>query len=164
MTDVPAADWLALGVIALFAIVSMTRGVIAEAAALVTWIVAFMAAKMLAVPFAGVAFASVEPQALGVAMAFVMVFFGAWLVQRLLRSLLTSAVSAVGLGGINRLFGGVFGVLKAVLLLTVAVMVCSFTDLPQTPEWQESYSIPYFQLLAETALPYLREQEFDLIP
>ena len=163
MTDVPVADWLALGVIVLFAVVSMTRGVIAEAAALVTWIVAFIAAKMLAVPFADVAFTSVEPRALGVAMAFLMVFFGAWLVQRLLRSLLTSAVSAVGLGGINRLLGGVFGVLKAVVLLTVAVMVCSFTDLPHTHAWKESYSIPYFQLLGETALPYLRKQSFDAV-
>ena len=155
MSNIPMADMLAFAVIAACIVISMMRGVIAEVSSLITWIVAFLAAKWFALPFAEVAFASVEPKPLGVALAFVMVFFAAWLLQRLLRSMLTSAVSAIGLGSINRILGGVFGATKGVLLVTLAVMVCSFTDLPASESWQESYSIPYFQTLAQMAMPYL---------
>lgn len=156
MNSLALADILAFAVIALCVLMSLMRGVIAEISSLVTWIAAFFIAKWFAVPFAEIAFKSFEPQALGVALAFIMLFAAAWLVQRLLRALLTSGVSAVGLGGINRMLGGVFGAVKGVLLVTLAVMVCSYTDLPQTQGWQASRSIPYFETLArDVVMPYL---------
>ncbi|WP_416192186.1 CvpA family protein [Neisseria sp. CCUG12390] len=156
MSNLPLADILAFTVIAACILMSLMRGVIAEVGSLVTWIVAFFVAKWFAVPFAEIAFKSVEPQALGVALAFIMLFAAAWLAQRFLRSLLTSGVSAIGLGSINRMLGGVFGAVKGVLLVTLAVMVCSYTDLPQTEDWQASYSIPYFETLArDVVMPYL---------
>ncbi|MGN7071209.1 CvpA family protein, partial [Neisseria sp. P0001.S004] len=92
---------------------------------------------------------------LAVAMGFAAVFFLAWLLQKLARSLLSSLMSAVGLGSINRLLGGVFGAVKGVILVTLAVMVFSHTDLPKTEEWQSSYTIPYFESLSDAAMPYL---------
>ncbi|MCP1660944.1 CvpA family protein [Neisseria perflava] len=155
MGGIPLADIMALGVIAACVFMSMMRGVIAEVSSLITWVVAFVAAKWLAVPFAEIAFSSVQPQALGVALGFVAVFVLAWAVQRFLRSLLTAAVSAVGLGSVNRALGGVFGAVKGVLLVTLVVLVAGYTDLPQSEGWQASYSIPYFQTLADTIMPYL---------
>ena len=92
-------------------------------------------------------------------MGFAAVFFLAWLLQKLARSLLSSLVSAVGLGSINRLLGGVFGAVKGVILVTLAVMVFSHTDLPKTEEWQSSHTIPYFESLADAAMPYLPGKE-----
>lgn len=155
MSNVPVADMAVCGVIAACILISMVRGVIAEAGSLVVWIVAFLTAKWFAVDFAAVAFKSVEPQALGVALAFIMLFLLAWMAQRFLRSMLTAAVSALGLGSVNRLLGGVFGAAKGILLVTLAVMVCTYTDLPQTENWQASHSIPYFESLAQLAMPYL---------
>ncbi|MDO5073571.1 MAG: CvpA family protein [Neisseria animaloris] len=156
-------DILALGVIAASIIVSMVRGVITEIASLLTWIAAFIIAKMFAVPFADIAFSSVSPHGLAVALSFVLLFFAAWLVQHFLRSLLTSAVSAMGLGSINRMLGGVFGAAKGVLLVTLAVLICSFTDLPQTSDWQQSFSAVYFEALAQLAVPYLPPAVADKI-
>ena len=95
MSNIPLADLLAFGVIAACIIMSLMRGVIAEISSLITWIVAFFIAKWFAVPFSEIAFKSFEPQALGVALAFIMLFIAAWLVQRFLRSLLTAGVSAI---------------------------------------------------------------------
>ena len=39
--------------------------------------------------------------------------------------------------------------------ITLAVLVCSFTDLPQTPDWRQSFSAVYFEALAQLAVPYL---------
>ena len=53
------------------------------------------------------------------------------------------------------LLGAVFGAAKGVLIITLAVLVCSFTDLPQTPDWRQSFSAVYFEALAQLAVPYL---------
>lgn len=148
-------DILALGVIVLSMAVSMMRGLVAEVASLITLIAAFMIARILASPVADIAFGSVHPHALAVVMAFVLLFIAAWVVQRLLRSLLTSALSAIGLGGVNKLLGAFFGAVKGILTVTLAVLVCAFTDLPQSEAWQQSQTAFVFEALAQLAVPYL---------
>ena len=155
MSDLPLPDLLTAAVIAGCVAMSAMRGAVAEAGSLVAWIVAFVFAKAFALPFADIAFASFQPRALGLALAFASLFFAAWLAQKLIRSLLTAAVSAVGLGGINRLLGGMLGAVKGIMLVTLAVMVFSHTDLPDTESWQTSYSLPYFQALADAASTYI---------
>ena len=148
-------DILALGLISISVIVSMLRGVVAEVTSLITWVVAFVVAKIFAPSFAQLALSGIQPPALAVVVAFILLFVAAWVLQHFARSLLTSAVTAVGLGGVNRILGGVFGAIKGVLLVTVAVLVCAFTDLPQTPEWQQAQTAFMFEQLAQLAVPYL---------
>ena len=155
MNDIPLADILAFGVIAACIVMSMIRGVIAEAGSLFAWVISFLLAKTFAVPFSEVAFKSIQPRALGVAISFVVIFFLARFLQQFLRTILTNAASSMGLGSVNRVLGGVFGAAKGVLLVTLAVMVCAHTNLPETEDWQSSYSIPYFQSLSEVIMPYL---------
>ena len=148
-------DMLALGVIVVCVVISMMRGVIAELLVLITWIVALIVAKVFATSFAEFALTAIQPPALAVVVGFVLLFAAAWLVQYLLRSLLTTAISAVGLGSVNRFLGGLFGAVKGVIIVTLAVLVCAFTDLPQTDAWRTALSAPYFEALAQIAVPYL---------
>jgi membrane protein required for colicin V production len=148
-------DMLALGVVFICIVLSMMRGVIAELLGLLTWIVALLVAKIFAVSFAQFALTSIQPEAFSVVVGFVLLFVAAWLAQYFLRSLLTNAVSAVGLGSINRLFGGLFGAAKGIIIVTIAVLVCAFTDLPKTDGWRTALSAPYFEALAIVAVPYL---------
>ena len=148
-------DLLVIGVLLLSALVSAMRGVISEVTSLVTWVVAFFVAKWFAEPFADFALSTIEPKSLAVVVAFVLLFAAAWMVQHFARSLLTSAVQAVGLGGLNRLFGAVFGLAKGLVLLTLVVLVCAFTDLPAKPDWQQAQTAPYLEQLALLAVPYL---------
>ncbi|WP_373741462.1 CvpA family protein [Neisseria sp.] len=149
-------DIFAFGVTVACIVISMTRGVIVEVVALVTWIASFIAARMFAEPVSEIAFKTMQPRMLATALSFVLVFAASLLVLRLLRSLLTSAVSSVGLGGVNRILGGMFGALKGVLIVTVAVLACSFTDLPESDGWRKSVSAPFFETLADAAVPYLK--------
>ncbi len=96
-----------------------------------------------------------QPHAMAVMLSFMLLFVAAWVMQRLLRSLLTSLLSALGLGGINRVMGAVFGAVKGILLVTLAVLVCAFTDLPHTDAWQQSQTAFVFEQLAMLAVPYL---------
>ena len=87
--DMTIIDMLAGCVILICVLMSMMRGAVAEAASLGIWVVAFFVAKGFAVPFADIAFKSFQPL-LAKGLSFVMLFFGAWLVQRLLLALTTS--------------------------------------------------------------------------
>jgi len=99
MNDIPLADILAFGVIAACIVMSMIRGVIAEAGSLFAWVISFLLAKTFAVPFSEVAFKSIQPRALGVAISFVVIFFLARFLQQFLRTILTNAAPSMGWGG-----------------------------------------------------------------
>ncbi|EMS2002256.1 CvpA family protein [Neisseria gonorrhoeae] len=152
MNSLPIADLLASAVIAACIVISTMRGVIAEAGSMVAWVVSFFFAKLFAAPFADLAFASFQPRLFALALSFISLFVIACLIQKMLRSLLTGAVSAVGLGFANRILGGVFGALKGVLIVTLLIMLASKTDLPDTEEWQQSYTVPFFVSLSEAVL------------
>lgn len=150
-------DLLALGVITICMIISMMRGLVAELVSLLSWIVSFFLGRVFAHQLADVAFKTMQPRVLAVGLSFMLIFFLAWIVQRLLRSLVTSVLSALGLGGVNRILGACFGAIKGILLVTLVVLVCSFTDLPQTPFWRESYSAIWFEQLASVGAPYVTQ-------
>lgn len=151
-------DMSALAVILICIVVSMIRGAVTEIASLVSWVVSFMAARLFAEAFADAFLTSLQPRAVSVAAGFILVFAAAWLVQYLLRSLLSSSIAAMGLGSFNRMLGGILGAVKGILIMTLVVLVCSFTDLPKTQDWRESASAAYFETLASVAIPYLAER------
>ena len=148
-------DILALGLVGVSIAISMMRGIVHEIASLLTWIVAFIMARLFAQPFADAFLTTVQPPALASVAAFVLVFAAAWLAQYFLRSLLTAGIEAAGLGGVNRMLGGIFGAVRGVLVVTLVVLVCAFTDLPQTADWRNAFSAPFFETLATFAVPYL---------
>lgn len=159
MNSLPIADLLVSAVIAACIVLSAMRGVIAEAGSMVAWVVAFFFAKLFAASFAEIAFASFQPRLFALALSFISLFILACLIQKILRSLLTQAVSSVGLGFANRILGGVFGALKGILIVTLLVMLASKTNLPDTEEWQQSYTIPFFVSLSETVLNHADDRD-----
>lgn len=159
MNSLPIADLLVSAVIAACIVLSAMRGVIAEAGSMVAWVVAFFFAKLFAASFAEIAFASFQPRLFALALSFISLFILACLIQKILRSLLTGAVSAVGLGFANRILGGVFGALKGILIITLLVMLASKTDLPDTEEWRQSYTVPFFVSLSEAVLNHADDRD-----
>ncbi|PIT15148.1 CvpA family protein [Snodgrassella alvi] len=148
-------DVLALGLILLTTLVAMMRGLVGEIASLLCWVVAFIGAKVLAVPVADMVFSSMQPRALAVSLSFVLVFGVLWIVQRLLRTLITSALQTMGLGGVNRFLGACFGAVKGIIIVTLVVLICNFTDLPKSPMWRNSVTAGMFEQLTKLTVPYL---------
>lgn len=148
-------DLLVLVVLGLSVLVSMVRGVVAEIASLITWVVALVAARVLAPTIAELAFTRVEPHVFATVLAFIVVFIATYFLFSLAQKLLTSAIQAMGLGGINKLFGAVFGLVKGTFLITVVVLLCALTDLPRTDDWRQAQTAPIFEQLALLTVPYL---------
>ncbi|UGA37737.1 CvpA family protein [Chromobacterium haemolyticum] len=86
---------------------------------------------------------------------FVAVFFLAWLATALLRVTLTGMLDSVGLGGINRLFGAVFGLARGLVLVTALVLVGGLSDLPRQPMWRNAVLSAPFESVALSLRPWL---------
>lgn len=137
------ADYLIIATVVISATVGLLRGLLREVIALITWIVAaFVAwhfADLLEPHLGGLlAGEEVRPWAARV------ILFGAVL-------LLGHAVGAVVgrfvrlslLTGVDRFLGLLFGLVRGVLMVGVAVIVCETVQLDNESWWHESALVPY---------------------
>mgnify|MGYP001022941064 CR=1 FL=1 len=136
-------DIFALCAIGLSVVLAMMRGLVGEVLSLVSWVLSLIAAKMAAQPLAETVFSFIRPSALAAVAGFISGFAAALLLLFFLRSLLTGVIKAIGLRGFA--------------VVTLVVLVCAFTDLPKSDEWQNAYSSPFFEGAASVAVPYLPE-------
>ena len=111
--------------------------------------IAFLAANLLAGPLGEVMPQSIPTAELRVAAAFVAVFIGSLAVTTLLALLLSKIVKAVGLGGLDRLLGALFGAARGLLIVLAAALLAGLSSAPRQPFWRDSTS---GALLAQAAL------------
>jgi membrane protein required for colicin V production len=141
-------DYAVLGVIAVSLAVGAWRGLVREVVSILGWVIAFLAANLLAGPL-GPAMPQVIPSAeLRVAAAYVAIFVASLIVTSLAGLLLSKMVHAVGLGGLDRVLGAGFGTLRALLIVLAAAVLAGLTSAPRQLWWRDSASGP---LLAQAA-------------
>lgn len=157
-------DLFALGFILLTTLMAMMRGLVNEVASLLSWIVSFIVAKFFAPHLANIAFASMQPREIAFGLSFIIIFVIMMIVQRLFRTLITTFLQSMGLGGVNRFLGACFGIVKGVIMVTLVVIICSFTDLPKTPTWRNSATASTFGHIALLAIPYLPSSVIEKLP
>ena len=143
--------WLDYGVIAVL-VLSITwgawRGFVHEVLSLAGWIMAFIAANLLATPLAESFPANMRPE-LRVVGAFAAVFIGTLVLTALLTALLTKVVRVSVLQNLDRWLGALFGLLRGLVLIVAFALIAGLTPLPRSPAWTNSgtgYS------LAQTAI------------
>ena len=64
-------------------------------------------------------------------------------------------ITVVGLGWIDRILGGLFGFLRAMVLLLAASAALSMTPVQNGPWWQDAYSGPVLSRFLDWAKPLL---------
>ena len=69
-----------------------------------------------------------------------------WLARKLIRH--------TGLSGLDRTFGAAFGLLRAAVLVGLAVIVMQFAEIDQEPWWQSARLRPYAERIAEAVKYY----------
>ena len=149
------ADYCIVAALVLSVLMGLWRGFIGEAIALVCWILAFWVAWTFGAQLAAQFTAITLPSArllLGYAICFVGVLIAGALVGFLMRKL----VAGSGLSGSDRMLGMVFGLIRGLAIITIAVLILKFTPLPQDPWWKQSQLLPTFENAARwlsTKLP-----------
>lgn len=133
-------DYAVLGVLVISIAWGVWRGLVREIISLLGWLVAFLAANLFAGPLSMHLPETVPTPELRAIGAFLIVFIAALVVTTLLGVVLSHLVKAVGLGGLDRTLGALFGVARGVLAVVALVLLSGLTSAPLQPWWRESMS------------------------
>ena len=113
------------------------RGLVHQVLSLVGWVMAFLAANLLAAPLSESFPANMRPEFRVVA-AFVSVFVGTLVLTTLLTALVTRFVRVSVLQGLDRWLGAMFGLLRGLVIVVAFAVVAGLTPLTRMPEWTNS--------------------------
>jgi membrane protein required for colicin V production len=132
--------WLDYGVIAVL-LLSIAwgawRGLVHEVLSLAGWIMAFLAANLLAAPLSETFPANMRPE-FRVVGAFLLVFVGTLVLVTLLTALVTKFIRVSVLQSLDRWLGALFGLMRGLVLVVAFAVVAGLTSFPATPIWKES--------------------------
>ena len=148
--DIATIDIAIVFIVAVSGVISMIRGFVKEAMALVIWLSAFVVAmsfkEVVAELLANViVLASIRQLA-----AWGILFVGTLLIGAMVNFLLGKLVSSTGLSGTDRTLGLVFGVFRGLLVvLALVIIVPKALPVDQDSWWTASSLIPLFQSFEE---------------
>ena len=144
------ADYVILGIIGLSMALSLHRGFTLEALSLVTWIAAFVIARLFSVPLAIVLSDWVDPPSARHPLAFIALFILTMIVGALIKHLIKEVIKVTGLTGTDRVLGSAFGLVRGCLLVVISLAVLArMTQMPLDPWWKESMLIPHFMMVED---------------
>lgn len=135
------ADAAILTVALLSAAIGVYRGFIRETLSLIAWILAFWAAFSYAEPASARFAPYIESPQLQVVAAFSALFVVTLLVLSAISYLLYRLLRVSGIVGTDRILGGLFGVVRAVVLVAIVLLLARLTAYPQSVWWKESLLI-----------------------
>lgn len=148
-------DYAVVGVFAVSLVVGAWRGLVREVISILGWVIAFLAANLLAGPIGPLMPQAIPSPELRVATAYVAVFMGSLLATALLGLLLSKIVKATGLGGVDRMLGAVFGAARGVLIVLAVTLLAGLTSAPRQAFWRDSASAPLLTQAAQALKPLL---------
>src|SRR5436853_673392 len=123
-------SWLDYGLVAIV-VVSVAwgvwRGLVREVMSLAGWVIAFLAANLLAGPVGERLPESMARAELRVLLAFVGIFIFSLVITTLAGLLLSRIAKAAGLGGLDRSLGGLFGALRGLLIVVALALAAGLT-------------------------------------
>jgi len=131
-------DLAVITIVGLSILLSVIRGLVREVLALAAWVVAFVAANVLAGEVAPWMPEAVPTLELRLLAGFLVVFVATLLVMSALAMLASKLVKSAGLGVEDRLLGGVFGLARGLLVVVILVLLGGLTALPRQPVWRNA--------------------------
>jgi membrane protein required for colicin V production len=135
---VAVLDWVVVGVLAASVLLGLWRGLVYEVLSVLNWLAAFTLAQWLAPRAAALMPLSGAGESVQYAAGFVVVFIGALFAGGLLAWLTSKLVEAVGLRPVDRILGGMFGLVRGTLAVLALAVVVHLTGLKNGAWWTES--------------------------
>jgi membrane protein required for colicin V production len=164
LSAVSAVDWALLAVLLASVAVGLWRGFVFECLSLAGWIVAWLAAQWAAPRLALHLPLGSPGSALNLAAALALAFVGALIVWGLLARAVRMLIRATPLSVADRLLGGIFGALRAVVLLLAVAGVVALTPAAQSSLWRNSHGARGLGQLLQALRPYLPATAAQFLP
>ena len=131
-------DYAALSLLAASILWGAWRGLVRELISVAAWVLAFLAANLLAAPLGEELPQALPTPEIRMLVAFIAVFVATLAVCTLFGLLVARLAKVAGLGGLDRALGGVFGLARALLVLLAFALLAGLTALPRQPVWRNS--------------------------
>jgi len=148
-------DYAVVGVFAVSLVVGAWRGLVREVVSILGWLIAFLAANLLAGPLGPLMPQAIPSPELRVAAAYVAIFVGSLMATALVGLLLSKILKAAGLGGVDRMLGAIFGAARGLLIVLAAALLAGLTSAPRQAFWRDSASAPLLTQAAQALKPLL---------
>jgi len=148
-------DYAVIGVILASVAWGAWTGLVREVVSLAGWVIAFLAANLFAGPVGESLPASLARPELRILLAFVGIFVLSLVVTTLAGLLLSRILKAVGLGGLDRGLGSLFGLLRGLLIVLALALLAGLTSFPREPVWTQSLSGAHLAQAALALKPWL---------
>lgn len=148
-------DYLVLGIIGFSILVGLMRGAIRELFSVLGWVLAFYLANKFNSEVMAYIPEQIPGESVKAIAAFLLVFLSVLFLCTLIALLLTMLFKAVGLGGLNRVLGGIAGAAKGVLIICILVMLAAMTDIPKDARWTNAMFSAPFEALVLKLLPWI---------
>lgn len=133
-----ALDWVVAALIAASVLLGLWRGLVYEVLSVLNWLAAFLLAQWLAPRAAAMLPLSRAGESLQYAAGFVVVFIAALFAGGMFAWLTSKLVAAVGLRPVDRMLGGMFGVVRGIVAVLALAVVVHLAGLGRGVWWTES--------------------------
>ena len=140
-------DYLILGVVLISALIGIVRGFIRETFSLVSWIASLWIAFSFVEPASKLLVEHISQPALRVGAAFAGLFVSSLLLLTTVSFLIHRILPVGGIKGTDRVLGGIFGVVRALVIIAGLMLAARLANLPSEPWWQASLLARHFEPL-----------------
>jgi membrane protein required for colicin V production len=135
---VTVLDWVVLSLLAASVLLGLWRGLVYEVLSVLNWLAAFVLAQWLAPRAAALMPLSRAGESVQYAAGFAVVFIAALFAGGLVAWLISKLVAAVGLRPVDRVLGGLFGVVRGLVAVLALAVVVNLVGLARGTWWTES--------------------------
>jgi membrane protein required for colicin V production len=144
-------DVSVIAIIALSAVFGIFRGFVKEMLSLAVWVLSFWVASRYSPLLASHWEGAISYPNLRAALAFVALLLVVLVAGFLVTAAVVRLVRASAVSGPDRALGGVFGLLRGVVIVTIVVMAAAWTPLGRGQAWDDSRLAGHFRTLAAWA-------------
>ena len=148
-------DYAVLTITGFSVLLGTLRGLAREVIALAAWAVAFVAAGVYGGDVAPLLARQIPDESWRVLAAVVAVFFVTLIVMSVIALIVSRLIKNAGLGVEDRLLGGVFGLMRGLLVVLTLVLLAGFTALPRQTVWKDAMLAAPLEKLAGFAKQWL---------
>ena len=153
-------DYLVIGVIILSGFIAFFRGFIQESLSLLLWVIAFASSMFLDVYLDPYFLDYIQSPEIRRILIIILVFVGIIFLGGFLIRVIRSLVHWSGMGGLDRLLGVLFGLLRGMLLIVVIYLVIP-NQFKQSSFILESNSYHYLEKYAPKAEKFFKSMISD---